>query len=139
MKHFSYIIFCIHFYTIVSYIVKYTFQQNFYHNFIVKICINSPLNCFPFKLSTTTNHIFVFNSKYYKGGFNPDLSNTLTIMKESVDIFHNTNFIQGHYAYDNLYIKDTRIELKSVKFILVDKGFNCFENYKGIIVLALKK
>ena len=123
---------CLYLYfVILIFVNSKTFQ--FGSDSFITLCISTPSNCYPFKVTTSIGEISIFNTDE----MNRTLSISPTLKREyQLGRKYNYLFYSGVYISEDIYIKDTDIILQSMKCMLVERGFES-STYKGLIGIGM--
>ena len=123
---------CLYLYfVILIFVNSKTFQ--FGSDYFITLCISTPSNCYPFKVTTSIGEILIFNTDE----MNRTLSISPTLKREyQLRRKYNYLFYSGVYISEDIYIKDTDIILQSMKCMLVERGFES-STYKGLIGIGM--
>ena len=103
---------------------------------IIQLCLGTPPKCYPFKLATNFNEIFILDTTINPDGFNPLLSSTFMGSQTVITFSYSKSNFVATTVKDTLSIPNTSIELKSFSFYLVSKGFISAPGYVGVIGLG---
>lgn len=124
--------FCLYLYSIILIFVNSkTFQ--FVSEYFITLCISTPSNCYPFKVTTSIGEILIFNTDE----INRTLSISPTLKRDyQLGRRYNSLFYSGVYISEDIYIKDTDILLQNMKCMLVERGFES-NSYKGLIGIGM--
>lgn len=124
--------FCLYLYSVILIFVNSkTFQ--FVSEYFITLCISTPSNCYPFKVTTSIGEILIFNTDE----INRTLSISPTLKRDyQLGRRYNYLFYSGVYISEDIYIKDTDIILQNMKCMLVERGFES-NSYKGLIGIGM--
>ena len=100
---------------------------------IVQLCLGTPPMCYPFKVATNFNEIFVMDVAVNSDGFNPVKSSTFVGSQNLIKFSYSKSTFIGYAVKDTLSLPNTNIELRNFPFYLVSKGFISAPGYVGVI------
>lgn len=106
------------------------------HKRILTICIGSPQQCLPFKVSNELSVSCVSNALFYPNGFKWENSNTFSIVEKNKSLMYKNQELKGSYIKDYIQIDTTPILLKDLEFFMVDSGL-LMEGIAGILGLGV--
>jgi hypothetical protein len=103
---------------------------------IIQLCLGTPPKCYPFKLATNFNEIFIIDTSLNPDSYNPLLSSTFSGSKNVITFSYSKSNYVATTVKDVLSIPNTSIELRNFPFYLVTKGFISAPGYVGVIGLG---
>ena len=113
-------------------LVQFDFSYNETAPYNISLCIGRKDNCYPFLVSPMVTTTMVLSRRR----FNPETSPTFTRISEDMNMgIYKGRSWSGYEVKDNIYVKDTDIEIKDFKFILIKGGVH-FDKYYGIVGLG---
>ena len=113
------------------------FYINDTNQILTNVCLGTPPQCFPFKISTSINASFVFGISLFNLGYNPKKSSTASALGSSVYFQYFLNKYQGNIIKDTLTIPGTSFKLENFPLYIVSKG-EIPEFFVGVIGLGRK-
>jgi hypothetical protein len=112
------------------------FELSSINQLIVNLCIGTPPQCFPFKISTTQVETFIVSKRINQDGYEPNDSSTFRETEDKYEVSNkNTNLI-ATIVSDKLTIPSISFTLETFSFGLVDEGSLDAVNYVGVLGLG---
>lgn len=103
---------------------------------IISVCIGSPMQCLPLKVSNELSVSFVLNGSFYPNGFKWENSKSFSIVEKHKSLMYKTQELVGSYIKDNIQIDTTLIILKDLEIFMIDKG-NLEEGIAGVLGIGV--
>ena len=112
------------------------FELSSINQLIVNLCIGTPPQCFPFKISTTQVETFIVSKRINQDGYEPDDSSTFRETEDKYEVSNkNTNLI-ATIVSDKLTIPSISFTLETFSFGLITDGSFDAVNYVGVLGLG---
>lgn len=101
---------------------------------IINLCLGTPKQCLPFKLSLNLDITYVIDYNIFGLGFEKEKSHTLSKIGSNVNFTDRNYNLQGFEVYDILQTEKNFLKKGFFKFYIVNKGFK-YTNYCGVVGL----
>ena len=118
--------------TIKGKIIKIPINYTEFNHPIINLCLGTPKQCLPFKVSLNTNFSYVIDYNIFGIGFEKEKSETYIHSGSIIQLKDKKYNLEGYESFDILQIENNELKKGYFKFFIINKGFK-YTNYCGVI------
>jgi hypothetical protein len=115
-----------------SKIIKIPINYTEFNHPIINLCLGTPKQCLPFKISLNTNFSYVIDYNIFGIGFEKEKSETYIHSGSIIQLKDKKYNLEGYESFDILQIENNELKKGYFKFFIINKGFK-YTNYCGVI------
>ena len=101
---------------------------------IINLCLGTPKQCLPFKISLNNNFSYVIDYNTFGIGFDKEKSESYSHSGSIIQLKDKKYNLEGYECFDILQTENNQLKRGYFKFFIINKGFK-YTNYCGVISL----